>query len=131
MNPFLSTFLYFAIAVVIVIIGLIIFEMITHKYRDWEEISNGNTAVALSIGGKVIGICLVLSFSIYHSSELWETLIWGAYGVVLQMVAYFIFEGVTRRFSVQSKLKENNIAVGIISLAVSVGLGFVIGASIT
>ncbi|SDB97319.1 putative membrane protein [Terribacillus halophilus] len=131
MNPFLSTFLYFAIAVVVVIIGLIIFELITHKYRDWEEIEKGNTAVALSIGGKVIGICLVLSFSIYHSSELWETLIWGAYGVVLQMVAYFIFEGVTRRFSVQSKLKENNIAVGIISLAVSVGLGFVIGASIT
>lgn len=131
MNPFLSTFLYFIIAVVIVIIGLIIFEMITHKYRDWEEIEKGNTAVALSIGGKIIGICLVLSFSIYHSSELWETLIWGAYGVLLQMVAYFVFEGVTRRFSVQSKLKENNVAVGIISLAVSVGLGFVIGASIT
>ncbi|PAD22380.1 DUF350 domain-containing protein [Terribacillus saccharophilus] len=131
MNPFLSTFLYFIIAVVIVIIGLIIFEMITHKYRDWEEIEKGNTAVALSIGGKIIGICLVLSFSIYHSSELWETLIWGAYGVVLQMIAYFVFEGVTRRFSVQSKLKENNVAVGIISLAVSVGLGFVIGASIT
>ncbi|AIF67687.1 DUF350 domain-containing protein [Terribacillus saccharophilus] len=131
MNPFLSTFLYFIIAVVIVIIGLIIFELITHKYRDWEEIEKGNTAVALSIGGKIIGICLVLSFSIYHSSELWETLIWGAYGVVLQMIAYFVFEGVTRRFSVQSKLKENNVAVGIISLAVSVGLGFVIGASIT
>ncbi|MFP7254074.1 DUF350 domain-containing protein [Terribacillus goriensis] len=131
MNPFLSTFLYFIIAVVIVIIGLIIFELITHKYRDWEEIEKGNTAVALSIGGKIIGICLVLSFSIYHSSELWETLIWGAYGVVLQMIAYFVFEGVTRRFSVQTKLKENNIAVGIISLAVSIGLGFVIGASIT
>lgn len=131
MNPFLSTFLYFIIAVVIVIIGLIIFELITHKYRDWEEIEKGNTAVALSIGGKIIGICLVLSFSIYHSSELWETLIWGAYGVILQMIAYFVFEGVTRRFSVQSKLKENNVAVGIISLAVSVGLGFVIGASIT
>ncbi|WP_366247947.1 DUF350 domain-containing protein [Terribacillus aidingensis] len=131
MNPFLSTFLYFVIAVVIVIIGLIIFELITHKYRDWEEIEKGNTAVALSIGGKIIGICLVLSFSIYHSSELWETLIWGAYGVVLQMIAYFVFEGVTRRFSVQSKLKDNNIAVGIISLAVSIGLGFVIGASIT
>ncbi|MFP7480280.1 DUF350 domain-containing protein [Terribacillus saccharophilus] len=131
MNPFLSTFLYFIIAVVIVIIGLIIFELITHKYRDWEEIEKGNTAVALSIGGKIIGICLVLSFSIYHSSELWETLIWGAYGVVLQMIAYFVFEGVTRRFSVQSKLKENNVAVGIISLAVSIGLGFVIGASIT
>ncbi|MFJ6412786.1 hypothetical protein CHI12_05675 [Terribacillus saccharophilus] len=131
MNPFLSTFLYFIIAVVIVIIGLIIFELITHKYKDWEEIEKGNTAVALSIGGKIIGICLVLSFSIYHSSELWETLIWGAYGVVLQMIAYFVFEGVTRRFSVQSKLKENNVAVGIISLAVSIGLGFVIGASIT
>ncbi|WP_028783450.1 DUF350 domain-containing protein [Thalassobacillus devorans] len=131
MGPFIATFAYFVIAVIVVLIGLAVFELITTKYKDWEEVRQGNTAVALSIAGKIIGICIILSFAIYHSLTLWDTLIWGAYGVVLQMLAYFLFEMFTRKFSVETMLKDNNIAVGIISVGVSIGLAFVIGASIT
>ncbi|KKB44226.1 DUF350 domain-containing protein [Bacillus thermotolerans] len=131
MNSFLLTFLYFAAAVFIVVVGLFIFELITRKYKDWQEIKEGNGAVALSIGGKVIGICIILAFSIFHNDTIVETLIWGAYGIVLQMIAYLLFELFTRRFSVEEQLKERNIAVGLVSFCVSVGLSFVIGASIT
>jgi putative membrane protein len=131
MDPFLYTFLYFLVAIVVVVVGLVIFELITTKYKDWDEIKSGNSAVALSIAGKIIGICIILSFAVYHGDNLTETLIWGGYGVVLQLVAYFIFEGLTRKFSVEQQLKEGNVAVAIVSLAVSIGLGFVIGASIT
>jgi putative membrane protein len=131
MGPFLLTFSYFLIAIAVVIIGLFVFEMLTKKYKDWEEIENGNHAVALSIGGKIVGICIILSFSVYHSVRLSDTLIWGAFGVFLQMLAYLIFEVVTRRFSVEEQLHKGNIAVGIVAFCVSVGLAFVIGASIT
>ncbi|MDC3412649.1 DUF350 domain-containing protein [Aquibacillus sp. 3ASR75-11] len=131
MGPFIATFLYFAIAIIIVLIGLIIFEQITTKYKDWEEIGEGNTAVALSVGGKIIGICIILAFAVYNSVVIWETLIWGAYGVVLQMIAYYLFEALTTKYSVEEKIKENNVAVGIVSMTVSIGLAFVIGASIT
>ncbi|WP_077621213.1 DUF350 domain-containing protein [Sediminibacillus massiliensis] len=131
MGPFIATLVYFIIAILVVLIGLVIFEYLTRQYKDWEEISNGNTAVALSVSGKIIGICIILAFAVYHSITVWETLIWGAYGVVLQMIAYLLFEVLTRKFSVETKLKNNNVAVGVVSLAVSVGLAFVIGASIT
>ncbi|UOQ47152.1 DUF350 domain-containing protein [Gracilibacillus caseinilyticus] len=131
MGPFISTFIYFAAAIIIVVIGLIIFEWLTTKYKDWDQIKSGNQAVALSIAGKIIGICVILSFAIYHSINVVETLIWGAYGVILQLIAYLIFEGLTRHFSVEEQLKANNVAVGIVSFAVSVGLAFVIGSSIT
>ncbi|SDK43242.1 DUF350 domain-containing protein [Sediminibacillus albus] len=131
MEPFISTLIYFIIAILVVLVGLIIFEMLTRKYKDWEEIATGNTAVALSVSGKIIGICIVLAFAIYNSISIWETVIWGAYGVVLQMIAYLLFEALTRKFSVEAKIKENNVAVGIVSMAVSIGLAFVIGASIT
>lgn len=131
MDAFISTFIYFVIAIIVVLIGLVIFEWITTKYKDWDEIANNNQAVALSIAGKIIGICIILAFAIYHSVTVWETLIWGGYGVVLQIIAYFVFEFATRMFSVEEKIKDNNVSVGIISLAVSVGLAFVIGASIT
>lgn len=131
MEPFILTLLYFAAAIVTVIIGLVIFEWMTRQYKDWEEIKAGNQAVALSITGKIIGICIILAFAIYHSIELVETLIWGAFGVLLQLIAYLLFELFTRKFSVEEQLKNNNIAVGIISMGVSIGLAFVIGASIT
>ncbi|WP_078547662.1 DUF350 domain-containing protein [Litchfieldia alkalitelluris] len=131
MEPFLLTILYFVIGIIIVIIGLVIFEALTKKYSDWEEIKNGNQAVALSIIGKIIGICIILSFSIYHSSQILDTLIWGIVGIVLQMATYLVFEFATRKFSVEEQLLKGNIAVGIISFGVSVGMAFVIGASIT
>ncbi|GAQ19424.1 membrane protein [Oceanobacillus picturae] len=131
MQPFIDTLIYFAISVVIVLIGLIIFENMTRKYKDMEEVKNGNQAVALSIAGKIIGICIVLAFAIYHSIQIQETIIWGLFGVVLQMIAYGVFDLLTRKFSVEEQLLKNNLAVGIISMAVSIGLALVIGASIT
>ncbi|MBO8156476.1 MAG: DUF350 domain-containing protein [Bacillaceae bacterium] len=131
MEPFVSTFLFFIISILVIVAGLFIFELVTTKYKDWEEISKGNTAVALSIAGKVIGIGIILSFAIYHSTNLVEVLIWGGYGVVLQILSYFVFELFTRKFSVEEKLKEGNVAVGIVALSVSIGLAFVVGASIT
>lgn len=131
MGPFIATFVYFAISIVIILIGLALFANITRKYKDLDQVKEGNQAVALSIAGKIMGIGVILAFAIYNSDVIYETLIWGAYGVVLQMVAYVLFELFTRKFSVEEQLLKDNRAVGIISMAVSIGLGFVIGASIT
>ncbi|MFC4556691.1 DUF350 domain-containing protein [Virgibacillus kekensis] len=131
MGPYIATFVYFAVSVLIVFIGLVIFENMTKKYKDMDEVLKGNQAVAMSIAGKIIGICIVLAFAIYHSTAIYETIIWGAYGVILQMLAYVLFEALTRKFSVEEQLLKNNVAVGTISMGVSIGLAFVIGASIT
>ena len=131
MNSFLLTFLYFLAAIAVVLVGLVIFELLTRKYKDWEEINANNTAVALSIAGKIIGTCVILTFSILENDTIIETVIWGLFGLLLQFIAHFIFELLTPRFSVETQLKERNTSVGIISFAVSVGLAFVIGASIT
>ena len=58
MEPFLATLGYFVMAVVIVVLGLVIFEWLTRQYKDWEEVKQGNQAVAMSIAGKIIGICI-------------------------------------------------------------------------
>ncbi|HET7658012.1 MAG TPA: DUF350 domain-containing protein [Bacillales bacterium] len=131
MNPILATLLYFVVAGIIVLIGVFIFELITTKYKDWKEIEEGNYAVALSVGGKIIGISEILMFAIYENNTIWNTVKWGVIGVILQIIVYYLFEILTVKFSVQEKLKERNIAVGIISFSISVGLGLVIGASIT
>lgn len=131
MSAILATLVYAVVSVVIILIGLVLFGWVTTKYKDWEEIENGNVAVALSVGGKIAGLAIILMFAILESNHVTVVMLWGGLGVILQLIIYFLFDFLTPKFSVQGKLKEGNVAVGVISLCVSIGIGFVIGASIT
>lgn len=131
MDALYLTLLYFLVSAVIVFIGVVLFELVTTKYKDWDEIAGGNAAVAVSVAGKIIGISIVLLFAILEGETVTVTLLWGGLGVIHEILVYFLLEWLTPKFSVQEKLKEGNLTVGIISFAVSVGLGLVIGASIT
>lgn len=131
MGSIISTLVYFVVAGLILLAGVFVFEIVTTKYKDWKEIEEGNYAVALSVGGKIVGISEILMFAIYENSSIWQMVKWGVIGVILQIIVYYLFEILTWKFSVQAKLKERNIAVGIISFSISAGLGLVIGASIT
>lgn len=129
-NPYVATLVFFVVACVIVLIGVWLFELVTTKYKDWDEIADGNYAVALSVGGKIVGLCVILLFAIIENSLIINVIIWGIIGIILQLIVYYLFEWITK-FSVQEKLKERNLAVGLISFCVSVGLALVIGASLT
>ncbi len=57
-------------------------------------------------------------------------LAWGVLGFSLLMVSYFVFEFLTPGFKVDEEIQRDNRAVGLIALVLSVGLSYVIGASI-
>jgi putative membrane protein len=56
---------------------------------------------------------------------------WGLFGFTLLIIAYWLFEFLTPRFNVDKEIEKDNRSVGFISLILSVGLSFVIGASIS
>ncbi|ADU31419.1 DUF350 domain-containing protein [Evansella cellulosilytica] len=119
----------YSIVVIAIIVYLSIFELVT-KYSTWNEIKNGNVAVALATGGKVFGVANVFRHSIMHNDTVMEMLGWGTFGFILLIFVYFIFEFLTPGFKVDEQLKENNRAVGFISFILSVALSYIIGASI-
>lgn len=129
-NMYFSVLAHFAVTGLSLIFCLAIFEWVT-RYRAWQEIQAGNVAVALAVGGKIFGVANIFRFSIMHHNTLWTSLIWGVIGFLLLLAAYFIFEFLTPKFNVDKELEKGNVAVGIISMVISVGLSFVIGASIT
>lgn len=129
-NPFIKTAGFYAVAVVAIIMFLAVFELVT-QYRNWQEIKRGNVAVALATGGKIFGIANIFSHSIAHNDTMWEALLWSGYGFILLLIAYFLFEFLTPAFHVDHEIEQGNLAVGLISLLISVSLSFVIGASIT
>jgi len=128
-NPYILTTAYYTVTILALILFLSIFELVT-KYKDWEEIKKGNISVAMAVGGKIFGISNVFRFSIQHHDTIGQSLIWGAFGFLLLMIAYFIFEFMTPNFNIDKEIEANNMAVGLLSMMISIGLSYVIGASI-
>ncbi|WP_426449214.1 DUF350 domain-containing protein [Paenibacillus sp. S-38] len=129
-NPYVETLAYFSVAVLALIVFLAVFELVT-KYKDWDEIKNGNVAVAMATGGKIFGICNLFRFAILNNDSILASLVWAGYGFVLLLAAYFIFEFLTPYFKIDEQIKNDNRAVGLISMIISVSLSYVIGACVT
>ncbi|KPV56869.1 MULTISPECIES: DUF350 domain-containing protein [Paenibacillus] len=129
-NPYVETLAFFSIAVLALIVFLVIFELVT-KYKDWDEIKNGNLSVAMATGGKIFGICNLFRFAILNNDSVLHSLIWAGYGFLLLLAAYFIFEFLTPYFKIDEQIQKDNRAVGFLSMVISVSLSYVIGASVT
>lgn len=129
-NPYLSALAVYSVAVLALIVFLTLFELVT-RYNGWEEIKAGNLSVAMATGGKIFGICNVFHFAIRNNDTLGETLIWSSFGFILLLVSYFIFEFLTPHFRIDEEIKNDNRAVGFLSMIISISMSFVIGACVT
>lgn len=121
---------YFSVVVLCLVMAMALFEIVT-KYNNWQEIKNGNLAVAFATGGKILGICNVFRYSIEKNNSLLEMVGWGLFGFVLLIIAYLLYEFFTPTFNIDEEIAKDNRSVGFISLTISLGLSFVIGASIS
>jgi putative membrane protein len=119
----------FSVAVLCIVVFLALFELVT-KYKNWEEIRNGNVAVAMATGGKIFGISNIFRYALDRHESLLSMIGWGLYGFLLLLAAYFIYEFLTPKFDIDEEIANDNRAVGFISMVISVGLSFVIGEGI-
>ncbi|MBO8177279.1 DUF350 domain-containing protein [Aeribacillus pallidus] len=129
-NEFIQTAGYYSVVILCMIIFLAIFELVT-KYRNWEEIKKGNMAVAMATGGKIFGIANIFRHSIQQHDTLFTMIMWGVFGFVLLLIGYFIYEFLTPKFKIDEEIEQDNRAVGFISMVISIGLSYVIGAGIS
>lgn len=129
-HPLVETAGYFSVVTLCLIAAMILFEMVT-KYKNWEEIKNGNVAVALATGGKILGVCNIFRYSIEARTTFFEMICWGLFGFFLLIFTYVLFEFLTPNFKVDDEIAKDNRSVGFISFTISLGLSFVIGATIT
>jgi putative membrane protein len=128
-DPYIESAAYYSVVVLSIVVFLVVFELVT-KYKNWEEIQKGNMAVAMATGGKIFGVANIFRYSIEHNDNLLRMLGWGIYGFVLLLVSYFIFEFLTPKFRIDDEIEQDNRAVGFISLVISIGMSYVIGAGI-
>jgi putative membrane protein len=128
-NEYVLTAANYSVVILCMLVFLAVFELVT-KYNNWDEIKNGNLAVAMATGGKIFGIANIFSYSITQHNSLVSMISWGVFGFVLLLAGYFIFEFLTPKFKIDEEIAADNRAVGLISMIISIGLSFVIGAGI-
>jgi putative membrane protein len=131
---------YLGVTLPILIVGIMAF-MVTTPYNEYKLIREGAAtddprkinaakAAAHDLGGKIIGLAIVLASAVYHSVSLLDLLVWGLVGIVFQIVVFYIFELVTP-FKVVSEIPNGNVSVGIFASRLSVATGLLMAALIS
>ncbi|MDQ0110981.1 DUF350 domain-containing protein [Paenibacillus harenae] len=128
-NEFAASLVYVSVTVLSLIVFLSVFELVT-KYRCWDEIKKGNVAVAMATSGKIFGICNIFRFSIEANDSVYQSLIWGTFGFIILLAAYFLFEFLTPVFRIDDEIQKDNRAVGMFAMVISISLSYVIGATV-
>ncbi|WLR51311.1 DUF350 domain-containing protein [Bacillus tianshenii] len=130
MNLYLNFLAYAGVALLMLLLGLVLFELTT-KNEKFKMIGQGNSTAAMVIGGKLLGLAVVVGSAIANSISLLDMVIWGAIGIVFQIVVHILAEVVTIRFSIKDAIDQDNRAVGMFLLLMSVSIGWVVAQSLT
>ncbi len=126
MNVYLNFLSYLGVSISLLVIGMLLFTLSTPKIKEFQLIAQKNVSAAMLLGGKVIGLAIVLGAAVEYSISLIDMVIWGAIGIVAQVVVFFIAELITIRFSIQKAIEEDNRAVGTILLSLSLAVGWIV-----
>lgn len=119
---------YMVIGVAMTALFAVIYERIT-PVREVALIKEGNLACALSFGGALVGFCIALASSITHSLSITDFILWGVAAAIIQIIVYFAATRLINCGSIQ--LAQNNVAVGALYAAMSVGIGILNAACLT
>jgi putative membrane protein len=126
MNLYLNFLSYMGVALLLLAAGIALFIITTPKLREFKLIAEKNSTAAMSLGGKIVGLAIVLGSAVEYSVSLVDMLIWGVIGIVSQIVVFLLAEVLTIRFSIHQAIEEDNQAVGIMLISLSLAVGLIL-----
>jgi putative membrane protein len=122
--------LYLAVSLGLLIVGLFLME-VTTKVKEFSLMAKGNKAASYVLGGRVLGLAIVLYSTAANSVSLVDMAIWGGIGILAQIIVFYLAEWLTPRFNVNQSIEEDNQAVGLFLMFLSVSIGVVIAGCLT
>lgn len=122
--------LYLAVTLGLLLVGLFLME-VTTKVKEFSLMAKGNKAASYVLGGRLLGLAIVLYSTAANSISLADMAIWGALGIIAQIIVFYLAEWLTPRFNVMQSIEEDNQAVGLFLMFLSVSIGVVIAGCLT
>lgn len=126
MNLYINFLSYLGVAIGLLVIGVILFTISTPKIQEFKLIAEKNVSAAMLLGGKVMGLAIVLGAAAEYSISLMDMAVWGVIGIVSQIIVFILAEVITIRFSIQNAIEEDNRAVGTMLLSLSLAVGWIV-----
>ncbi len=114
------------IVILILLVGTFVFSKLT-KFDDIKEIHNGNEAAGIYMGGKLIGLSIIVGMVSYSSHSWLAMAVWSLIGMAILCLVYLIVDFLTPGFKVCEEIAKGNKAVAQLLRAVIIGTSFVLG----
>lgn len=127
--PLKLSLIYFVSFMALLLVTTCLSTLIT-RYNDWQEIARGNAAAAVVLGGKLLGVAIIVRTAILTNPSLLYALLWGLIGTVLLLATYLLFELLTVRLNVNTEIARGNVAVAVLCAALSLAVSLIVSASI-
>jgi putative membrane protein len=132
LNSVIETLSYIGVGIVLLIVGTILFAVTTKISEKKLILEEGNLAAALKLGGKVAGLSIVIYAAAVNSINLVDMVVWGAFGIVIQIIAFLVVEYILfPKVNLAQKVEEGNLAVAVMLLIVSIAVGLVVSGSLS
>lgn len=133
--------MYLGITIPLMVVAVMLF-IFTTPYKEFQIMVLGDDledlrkvaaakAVAFDLGGKVLGIALLLASAIYHAVGLWDMIVWTLTGTISLIIVYWLFELLTPTIKVRREIPNGNVGVGIFSFCLSIATGILMAALIS
>ncbi|MCS0674647.1 DUF350 domain-containing protein [Cytobacillus firmus] len=126
MNLYVNFASYLGVALLLLAAGIVLFMISTPKLKEISLIAKKNVSAALVLGGKIIGLAVVLGAAAEYSISLFDMVIWGIIGIVSQVIVFILAEVITIRFSIHKAIEDDNRAVGVMLFSLSLAIGWIV-----
>ena len=98
-------------------------------YDEIKLIRDGNTAVAVSLAGAIVGLAVPLAFSMASSISVWEVLIWGPVTLVMQLIAFRVADLVVK--DLPKRIVAGEMGAAILLVSIKLGAAVINAAAVT
>lgn len=119
---------FFGMAALLLAAFLAVYTLIT-PIREWELLRAGNQAVALSLGGAVIGFALPLASAIQQTHSLMDMVITAVIALIVQLLCTGAMSLIRRERG--EALVRGEMAEAILRASLSVSIGLLNAACLT
>ena len=119
--------IYFGVSIALLLVFKFAYALVT-PHDEWALVKEDkNTAAAIAFGGAIVGFSIALSSAAEYSEGLLDFAIWGAVGLVAQLVAFAIVR-ILLMPKVSDRLTAGEVPAGVMVAAISIAVGLLNGA---
>jgi len=124
---FPTTLLHAALSLVMLAIGAVLHGLLS-PHREVQEVREGNSAAAVSLGGVIVGIAIPLAASLNASTSTVEVAVWGAAIVALQLLLFWIVDMALT--GLPQRTREGEVAPAVLLVAAKLAVSIIVAAAV-